>query len=231
MTRIVRIGVDLAKNVMQLHGVEVAERVVIRKAVTREKFLEWFANLAPCVVAMEACTASHFWARRLREYGHGVRLIPPQFAAPYRKGGSSVKNDALDAEAICEAASRPHMRYVPVKTPAQLGALVLHRMRQGLIEEWAVAAAFSGYIAVLRVETIAAQHEAKTATASIDFYKQAAAKAYTQMLMAKGRAGDSAALIPAGTRVECNMTYSQIAGKPVGKCEGPLFFPPRIFVN
>ncbi|SAL83447.1 transposase [Caballeronia choica] len=135
MNRIVRVGVDLAKNVMQLHGVDVAERVVIRKAVTREKFLEWFANLAPCVVAMEACTASHFWARRLREYGHDVRLIPPQFAAPYRKGGSSVKNDAVDAEAICEAASRPHMRYVPVKTPAQQGALVLHRMRQGLIEE------------------------------------------------------------------------------------------------
>lgn len=135
MNRIVRVGVDLAKNVMQLHGVDVAERVVIRKAVTREKFLEWFANLEPCLVAMEACTASHFWARRLREYGHDVRLIPPQFAAPYRKGGSSVKNDALDAEAICEAASRPHMRYVPVKTPAQQGALVLHRMRQGLIEE------------------------------------------------------------------------------------------------
>ena len=96
---------------------------------------------------------------------------------------------------------------------------------------WAVAAAFSGYITVLRVDTIAAQLEAKTATASIDFYKQAAAKAYTQMLMAKGRAGDSAALIPAGTRVECNMTYSQIAGKPVGKCEGPLFLPPRSFVN
>ncbi|NPT68475.1 IS110 family transposase, partial [Paraburkholderia sp. RL16-012-BIC-B] len=135
MNRIVRIGVDLAKNVMQLHGVDVAERVVIRKAVTREKFLEWVANLEPCLVAMEACTASHFCARRLREYGHDVRLIPPQFAAPYRKGGSSVKNDALDAEAICEAASRPHMRYVPIKTPAQQGALVLHRMRQGLIEE------------------------------------------------------------------------------------------------
>ncbi|MFL9860022.1 IS110 family transposase, partial [Paraburkholderia madseniana] len=135
VNRIVRIGVDLAKNVMQLHGVDVAERVVIRKAVTREKFLEWVANLEPCLVAMEACTASHFCARRLREYGHDVRLIPPQFAAPYRKGGSSVKNDALDAEAICEAASRPHMRYVPIKTPAQQGALVLHRMRQGLIEE------------------------------------------------------------------------------------------------
>ncbi|MBK5125664.1 IS110 family transposase [Burkholderia sp. R-69980] len=135
MNRIVRIGVDLAKNVMQLHGVDETEHVIVRKPISREKFLEWFANREPCVVAMEACSSSHFWARRLREYGHDVRLIPPQFAAPYRKGGARVKNDALDAEAICEAASRPHMRYVPVKTVAQQGTLTLHRMRQGLVEE------------------------------------------------------------------------------------------------
>lgn len=135
MNSIARIGVDLAKNVMQLHGVDAAERVVVRKAVSREKFLEWFANREPCVIAMEACSSAHFWARRLREMGHDVRLIPPQFAAPYRKGGARVKNDALDAEAICEAASRPRMRYVPIKTAEQQGILVLHRVRLGLVEE------------------------------------------------------------------------------------------------
>src|SRR5260370_37323487 len=135
MDKITRIGVDLAKNVIQLHGVDSAERVVVRKAIPRQKFLEWFANLAPCLVAMEACSAAHYWARKLRALGHVVRLIAPQFAAPYRKGGKRVKNDARDAEAICEAASRPSMRFVPVKTPDQQNVLVLHRMREGFVEE------------------------------------------------------------------------------------------------
>jgi transposase len=135
MDKITRIGVDLAKNVIQLHGVDSAERVVVRKAISRQKFLEWFANLAPCLVALEACSAAHYWARKLRALGHEVRLIAPQFAAPYRKGGKHVKNDARDAEAICEAASRPHMRFVPVKTPDQQNVLVLHRMRDGFVEE------------------------------------------------------------------------------------------------
>ncbi|RQS14615.1 IS110 family transposase [Burkholderia sp. Bp9002] len=135
MNKITRIGVDLAKNVMQLHAVDEAERPIVRKAVSREKFLDWFANREPCLVAMEACSASHFWARRLRALGHDVRLLAPQFAAPYRKGGSRVKNDALDAEAICEAASRPHMRFVAVKTPEQQSVLVLHRIRTGFVEQ------------------------------------------------------------------------------------------------
>ncbi|KMZ11274.1 Mobile element protein [Candidatus Burkholderia humilis] len=109
MNSVVRIDVDLAKNIMQLHGVDASERVVVKKAVSREN------NREPCVIAMEACSSAHFWARRLREMGHDVRLIPPQFVVPYRKGGVRVKNDALDAEAICEAASRTHMRYVPVR--------------------------------------------------------------------------------------------------------------------
>ncbi|MGF6931954.1 hypothetical protein OKW41_001093 [Paraburkholderia sp. UCT70] len=85
------------------------ERVAVRKAIPRQKFLEWFASLEPCLVAMEACSAAHYWGRKLRALGHEVRLIAPQFAAAYRKGGKHVKNDRLDAEAICEAASRPHM--------------------------------------------------------------------------------------------------------------------------
>lgn len=135
MNAITRVGVDLAKNVMQIHAVDAGEHVVVRKAIARENFMSWFANLAPCLVAMEACSAAHYWARKLRGLGHDVRLIPPQFAAPYRKGGAGVKNDALDAEAICEAASRPHMRFVPVKSAAQQSVLVLHRMRTGFVEE------------------------------------------------------------------------------------------------
>ncbi|MBK5122292.1 IS110 family transposase [Paraburkholderia madseniana] len=135
MDKITRVGVDLAKNVMQLHAVDCTEHVVVRRAIARERFVSWFANLEPCLVAMEACSAAHYWARKLRALGHDVRLIPPQFAAPYRKGGARVKNDAVDAEAICEAASRPHMRFVPIKTPAQQSVLVLHRMRTGFIEE------------------------------------------------------------------------------------------------
>lgn len=135
MDKITRVGVDLAKNVMQLHAVNSTEQVVVRRAISRERFVNWFANIDPCLVAMESCSASHYWARKLRALGHDVRLIPPQFAAPYRKGGPQVKNDAVDAEAICEAASRPHMRFVPVKSPAQQSALLLHRMRTGYIEQ------------------------------------------------------------------------------------------------
>ncbi|WP_232435700.1 IS110 family transposase [Burkholderia ubonensis] len=135
MDNIVRIGVDLAKNVMQVHAVDSTERVVVRKAITRQKFLTWFANLEPCLVVMEACSSAHYWARKLQTLGHDVRLIAPQFVAPYRKGGKQVKNDALDAEAICEAASRPHMCFVSLKTPEQQCVMVIHRMRQGFIEE------------------------------------------------------------------------------------------------
>jgi transposase len=135
MNTVARIGVDLAKNVMQVHGVDGSGNVVIRKSISRDRFAAWFANLAPCHVAMEACSSSNYWARTLHSLGHDVVLIAPQFVTPYRKGGKQVKNDALDAEAICEAASRPHMRFVPIKTPAQQSVMVIHRMRTGFVEE------------------------------------------------------------------------------------------------
>ncbi len=90
-----RIGVDLAKNPIVVHGVDSMERVAVRKAIPRQKFLEWFTNLEPCLVAMEACSAARHWGRKLRALGHEVRLIAPQFAAAYRKGGKHVKNDRL----------------------------------------------------------------------------------------------------------------------------------------
>ena len=125
-----RIGVDLAKNVFQVHGVDSHEQVKLRKQVKRRDMLNFFRQMEPCVVAMEACGGSHYWAREFGKMGHEVRLIAPQFVKPYVKSG---KNDANDAEGICEAASRPAMRYVRMKTPAQQAGQALHRVRSRLI--------------------------------------------------------------------------------------------------
>lgn len=125
-----RIGVDLAKQVFQIHGVDSHEQVKCRKQLKRSQMLDFFRQLEPCLVAMEACGSAHYWARELIKMGHEVRLIAPQFVKPYVKSG---KNDANDAEAICEAASRPTMRYVPVKSEAQQAALSVHRIRSRTI--------------------------------------------------------------------------------------------------
>ena len=125
-----RIGVDLAKQVFQVHGVDSHEQVQCRKQLKRAQMLDFFRQLEPCLVAMEACGGSHYWARELIKLGHQVRLIAPQFVKPYVKSG---KNDANDAEAICEAASRPTMRFVPVKTAEQQAGQSLHRIRSRLI--------------------------------------------------------------------------------------------------
>lgn len=125
-----RIGVDLAKNVFQIHGVDSHEQVKLRKQVKRTQMLALFGRIEPCVVAMEACGSAHYWARELGKLGHEVKLIAPQFVKPYVKSG---KNDANDAQAICEAASRPSMRYVVVKTPQQQTDQAVHRVRSRLI--------------------------------------------------------------------------------------------------
>jgi transposase len=125
-----RIGVDLAKQVFQVHGVDSHEQVVCRKQLKRAQMLDFFRQCEPCLVAMEACGSAHYWARELRTLGHEVRLIAPQFVKPYVKSG---KNDANDAEAICEAASRPTMRYVEVKSVEQQASQALHRIRSRLI--------------------------------------------------------------------------------------------------
>lgn len=129
MKEIATIGIDLAKNVFQIHGVDMQGRTVLRKTVTRGKLLETLVNLSPCLVGMEACGGAHHWARKITEMGHIVRLIAPQFVAPYRKSG---KNDANDAEAICEAVTRPNMRFVAIKTPEQQAVLTLHRVRESI---------------------------------------------------------------------------------------------------
>lgn len=125
-----RIGVDLAKQVFQVHGVDSHEQVKCRKQLKRSQMLDFFRQVEPCLVAMEACGSSHYWARELGKLGHEVRLIAPQFVKPYVKSG---KNDANDAEAICEAASRPTMRYVAVKSAEQQASQSVHRIRSRLI--------------------------------------------------------------------------------------------------
>jgi len=133
---VIRVGVDLAKRVIQVHAVDAAGRVITAKALPRDKFMAWCAQLPPgCVVAMEACGGAHHWARRLRAMCLEPRLIAGQFVTPYRMAGKGGKNDANDAAAVCEAAGRPHMRFVPIKTAEQQAVLVVHRLREGYKEE------------------------------------------------------------------------------------------------
>lgn len=129
--KITTIGIDLAKEVFQIHGVDEHSKVVLRKRLSRGKMAKFFANIEPCLIGMEACGSSHHWARRLREFGHTIKLMSPQFVKPYVK---SNKNDMADAEAICEAVSRPNMRFVSTKTVEQQAILSVHRARQGLVK-------------------------------------------------------------------------------------------------
>jgi transposase len=126
------IGLDLAKNVFQVHGADAAGHAVLTKKLSRAQVYEFFAKLTPCLVGMEACSSAHYWGRHLSELGHTVRLMPPQYVKPYVKTN---KNDARDAEAICEAVSRPTMRFVPIKTEEQQAVLVLHRVRAGIVKQ------------------------------------------------------------------------------------------------
>ena len=130
MEQVSRIGMDTSKHIFQLHGVDAAERPVLRRKLRRRDMIAFFERLAPTRVAIEACGASHHWARLLRGFGHEVQLIAPQLVKPYVKRG---KNDAADAEALCEAMSRPSMRFVPVKTAEQQAALMLVGLRDRLV--------------------------------------------------------------------------------------------------
>ena len=157
MTKISRIGMDTSKRIFQLHGVDAEEKIVVRRKLTRREVLKFFAELEPAVVAMEACGGAHYWARELSRLGHEVKLIAPQLVKPYVKRG---KNDAADAEALCEAASRPTMRFVPVKTAKNQAALMLAGVRERLVHNRTqLANAIRGYAAELGV--VAAKGKAK----------------------------------------------------------------------
>jgi transposase len=129
--KITTVGIDLAKNVFAIHGVNEHGRTVLKKVLKRDQVAAFFANLPACLIGMEACASAHYWARKLQCMGHTVRLIAPQFVKPYVK---SNKNDAADAEAICEAVARPNMRFVPIKNVEQQAVLAQHRARQGFIK-------------------------------------------------------------------------------------------------
>lgn len=132
MDNVTTVGIDLAKNVFSLHGVDGQGRAVWRRTVRRGQLLAVVAQLPRCRIGMEACSGAHQWAREFQALGHEVKLMAPKFVIPYRRGG---KNDGNDAEAICEAVSRPGMRFVPVKSAEQQAVLSLHRVRQGFVEE------------------------------------------------------------------------------------------------
>lgn len=145
MEQIIRIGMDTSKHLFQLHGVNAAEQPVLRKKLRRKEMIEFFEKLPATVIAIEACGASHYWARLLDSLGHEVKLIAPQLSKPYVKRG---KNDAADAEALCEAMSRPTMRFVPVKSAERQAALMLAGMRSRLVRnKTQLANAIRGYAA------------------------------------------------------------------------------------
>src|ERR1700751_959895 len=130
--QVTTIGLDIAKRVFQVHGIDREGAVVVRRKLKRSDLLQFFSRLGPCLVGIEACATAHHWARELSKLGHEVRLMPPQYVKAYLKRG---KNDAADAAAICEAVGRPSMRFVPIKTEEQQAVLVMHRARDLLVRQ------------------------------------------------------------------------------------------------
>src|SRR4030095_11553987 len=149
MGEVSTIGLDIAKSVFQVHGVDVDGAVVMRKRISRAKLLEFFASLPACLVGIEACPSAHYWSRRLQALGHRVRLLPPSYVKAYLKRG---KNDANDAAAICEAVTRPSMRFVPIKAKEPQAGVMVHRARQLLVRQRTMLSnALRGHLAELGI--------------------------------------------------------------------------------
>jgi transposase len=173
------VGIDLAKNVFSLHGVDAAGKAVLRRTVRRDRLVETVASLSPCLIGMEACSGAHEWGRRFEQYGHTVRLMAPKFVAPYRK---SDKNDGNDAEAVCEAVTRPSMRFVPVKSVEQQALLALHRVRQGFVVERTAI--------INRLRGLLSEFGVVLPLRSVTVRRQAAAAAEGIPELARGAIGD-----------------------------------------
>ena len=179
MEEVTTVGIDLAKNVFSLHGVDAAGKAVLRRTVRRERLVETVASLSPCLIGMEACSGAHEWGRRFQQHGHTVKLMAPKFVAPYRK---SEKNDGNDAEAVCEAVSRPNMRFVPVKSTEQQALLAVHRVRQGFVVERTAL--------INRLRGLMSEFGVVLALRSVTVRRQAAQAAEQLPELARGAIGD-----------------------------------------
>src|SRR6266571_3811823 len=169
MEKVTTLGIDLAKSVFSLHGVDEKGQVMLRRTVRRDQLVKVVAGIAPGLIGMEACSGAHEWGRRFQEFGHTVRLMAPKFVVPYRKSG---KNDGNDAEAICEAVSRPSMRFVPVKSAEQQALLAMHRVRQGFVVERTATinrlrGLMSEFGVVLPLRSITVRRQAATAAENL----------------------------------------------------------------
>ncbi|MGH2362686.1 MAG: IS110 family transposase [bacterium] len=179
MDEITTVGIDLAKNVFSLHGVDAAGRSVFRRTVRRDRLVETVASLSPCLIGMEACSGAHEWGRRFEQHGHTVKLMAPKFVSPYRK---SDKNDGNDAEAVCEAVTRPNMRFVPVKSAEQQALLTLHRVRQGFVVQRTAI--------INRLRGLMSEFGVVMPLRSVTVRRQAAQAAESLPELAKGAIGD-----------------------------------------
>ena len=171
MQGVTTVGLDIAKSVFQVHGVDARGNVVVRRQLRRRQVLPFFKKLPSCLVGVEACATSHHWSRQLRALGHTVRLMPPAYVKPYRK---RQKNDAADAEAICEGVTRPNMRFVETKTPEQQSCLMLHRTRHLFIrQQTAVINAIRAHLAEFGIAVLRKGHPA-TSTRELSLERFAA---------------------------------------------------------
>jgi transposase len=192
MDKVTTVGIDLAKNVFSVHGVDAGGRVVMRKTVSRARLMPLIAQLPPCLIGLEACSGAHEWARRFHQLGHTVKIMAPRFVAPYRRSG---KNDGNDAEAICEAVQRPSMRFVPVKSAEQQATLTVHRVRQGFVEERTatinrIRGLLSEFGLVLPLRAIEVKRGARTAAEALpDLARQAIGDLLAHLAILEERIG------------------------------------------
>ena len=211
MKEVITIGVDLAKNVFQVHGVDASGATVIRKQLKRRQVLAFFKKLSACLVGMEACATAHYWARAIAALGHDVKLMPPVYVKPYVKRG---KNDAADAAAICEAVTRPTMRFVSIKSVEQQSVLMVHRTRELLVRQRTMLVnAMRAHLAEFGVVARVGLPQVKKLLAVIADEDDARIPPLAPNL--SGRAG-AAAVVSGGRDRSCREAYPRLAPRERG---------------